>query len=65
MVFVVSYSISLMIGLTYFKFIEHFFVLFLVFIMIIFQNEIRRASEKIYRGRLFFSSQRKQTTITD
>ena len=67
MVFVVSYSISLMIGLTYFsKFIEHFFVLFLVFIMIIFQNEIRRASEKIRRGRLFFSSQRKnKTTITD
>ena len=62
MVFVVSYSISLMIGLTYFpKFIEHFFVLFLVFIMIIFQNEIRRASEKIRRGRLFFSSQRKKT----
>ena len=62
MVFVVSYSISLMIGLTYFsKFIEHFFVLFLVFIMIIFQNEIRRASEKIRRGRLFFGSQRKKT----
>ena len=62
MVFVVSYSFSLMIGLTYFsKFIEQFFILFLVFVMIIFQNEIRRASEKIRRGRLFFSSQRKKT----
>ena len=38
-------------------FIERFFVVFIVFIMIIFQNEIRRASEKIRRGKLFFSSQ--------
>ncbi|MGC6367946.1 MAG: diadenylate cyclase CdaA [Candidatus Marinamargulisbacteria bacterium] len=62
MIFIASYSFSLMIGLTYFsKFIEQFFILFLVFVMIIFQNEIRRASEKIRRGRLFFSSQRKKT----
>ena len=53
-----SYSVSKMIGFTMFAwFIERFFVVFIVFIMIIFQNEIRRASEKIRRGKLFFSSQ--------
>ena len=55
-----SYSISKMIGLAMFSwFIERFFVVFIVFIMIIFQNEIRRASEKIRRGKLFFSSKAK------
>ena len=57
-----SYSVSKMIGLKMLPwFIERFFVVFIVFIMIIFQNEIRRASEKIRRGKLFFSSKRKST----
>ena len=59
LVFIIGYSASQMIGLTLFsQFIEYFFIIFIVFIMIIFQNEIRRASEKIRRGKLFFSSQR-------
>ncbi len=60
MMFIGSYSISKMVGLTMFAwFIERFFVVFIVFILIIFQNEIRRASEKIRRGKLFFSSKTK------
>ena len=60
MMFIGSYSISKMVGLTMFAwFIERFFVVFIVFILIIFQNEIRRASEKIRRGKLFFSSKAK------
>tara|TARA_A100001015_G_scaffold158979_1_gene176588 strand:+ start:3276 stop:4040 length:765 start_codon:yes stop_codon:yes gene_type:complete len=58
--FVACYSISKMIGFAMFAwFIEQFFILFVVFIMIIFQNEIRRASEKIRRGKLFLPSQSK------
>ena len=58
--FIACYSISKMIGFAMFAwFIEQFFILFVVFIMIIFQNEIRRASEKIRRGKLFLSSQSK------
>tara|TARA_A100001015_G_scaffold319553_1_gene442788 strand:- start:1940 stop:2704 length:765 start_codon:yes stop_codon:yes gene_type:complete len=61
-IFLGTYSLSKMIGFTMFAwFVERFFVLFIVFIMIIFQNEIRRASEKIRRGKLFFSSQVKNT----
>jgi len=60
MMFIGSYSISKMVGLTMFAwFIERFFVVFIVFVLIIFQNEIRRASEKIRRGKLFFSSKTK------
>lgn len=60
MMFIGSYSISKMVGLTMFAwFIERFYVVFIVFILIIFQNEIRRASEKIRRGKLFFSSKTK------
>ena len=62
LVFIIGYSASQMIGLTLFsQFIEHFFIIFIVFIMIIFQNEIRRASEKIRRGKLFFSNQTVKT----
>jgi diadenylate cyclase len=61
MVFIISYSISKMVGLSLFsQFIEQFFIIFVVFIMIIFQNEIRRSSEKIRRGKLFFSAQTKK-----
>ena len=50
--FIASYSLSKMIGFSMFAwFIERFFVVFIVFIMIIFQNELRRASEKIRRGK--------------
>ena len=61
-----SYSISKMIGLAMFSwFIERFFVVFIVFIMIIFQNEIRRASEKIREENSFFiQSQSCKTAIT-
>ena len=62
MILIASYSISKMMGLIMFAWvIERFSVLFIVFIMIIFQNEIRRASEKIRRGRLFFSPKSKNT----
>ena len=62
MIFIIGYSISKMIGLVHFStFIEQFFVIFIVFIMIIFQNEIRRSSEKIRRGKLFFNSPSKKT----
>jgi diadenylate cyclase len=61
LIFIISYSLSQMIGLSFFpKFIEQFFIIFVVFIMIIFQNEIRRSSEKIRRGKLFFSAQSKK-----
>ena len=57
-----SYSLSKMIGFTIFPWlIEQFSVIFIVFILIIFQNEIRRASEKIRRGKLFFSPQRQSS----
>ncbi|MEK9728115.1 MAG: diadenylate cyclase CdaA [Candidatus Margulisiibacteriota bacterium] len=62
MIFILSYSVSKMIGLTLFSaFIEQFFIIFIVFIMIIFQNEIRRSSEKIRRGKLFFANPAKKT----
>ena len=55
-----SYSISKMIGLTYFSWvIEEFSIILIVFVLIIFQNEIRRASEKIRQGKLFFNPQNK------
>ena len=60
--FIGTYSISKMMNLTMFSWlVEQFFVLFIVFIIIIFQNEIRRASEKIRRGKLFFSAKTKKT----
>ncbi len=62
LIFVSSYSVSKMIGLDMFSWlIERAFVVFVIFIFIIFQNEIRRASEKIRRGKLFFSAQNKTT----
>jgi diadenylate cyclase len=55
-----SYSLSKMLGLVMFaSVIEKFSVLIIVFIMIIFQSEIRRASEKIRRGQLFVSPKSK------
>ncbi len=54
--FIAAYSLSKMIGLTWFSWmVEQFSIIFIVFVMIIFQNEIRRASERIRRGKLFFS----------
>ena len=53
-----------MIGLTFFStFIEQFFVIFIVFIMIIFQNEIRRSSEKIRRVNFFYNPIKKQPLL--
>jgi len=58
--FIGLYSFSKMVGLIMLTWcIERLFIVFIVFIMIIFQNEIRRASEKIRRGTLFFSAQSK------
>ena len=57
LVFICSYSVSKMIGLHMFSWlIERAFVVFVIFIFIIFQNEIRRASEKIRRGKLFLDA---------
>ena len=62
LIFISSYSVSKMIGLHMFSWlIERTFIIFVIFIFIIFQSEIRRASEKIRRGKLFFSAQNKTT----
>ena len=61
-IFTAAYSLSKLIGLDWFSWmVEQFSVIFIVFIMIIFQNEIRRASERIRRGKLFFSTQAQST----
>ena len=61
-IFTGAYSLSKMIGLDWFSWmVEQFSVIFIVFILIIFQNEIRRASERIRRGKLFFSTQAQST----
>ena len=60
MILIASYSISKMMGLIMFAWvIERFSVLFIVFIMIIFQNEIRRASEKFVVAAYFFPQNQK------
>lgn len=49
-----SYSIAKMLGLTMFAWmIEKVSMVLAIFIIIVFQNEIRRASERIRRGSLF------------
>jgi diadenylate cyclase len=62
MIFFVAYFGSHIIGLSFFsQFIEQFFVVFMVFIVVVFQNEIRRASDKIRRGHLFFDAKTKKS----
>ena len=57
-IFFVSYSISKMINLELFSWlIDRFFLIFVVFIFVIFQTEIRRASDRIRKGKLFFTPQ--------
>ena len=60
--FFLAYSLSQMIGLPLFsEFIQMFFLIFIVFILIIFQNEIRRSSDKLRKGTLFFNQKPKKT----
>lgn len=58
--FIGGYSISQMIGLVMLAWcIERLFIVFIVYILIVFQNDIRRASERIRRGHLFISNKSK------
>lgn len=58
---IVGYSFSKMVGLQFFsQFIEQFFIILVIFIIVVFQYEIRRASDRVRRGKLFFFSQVKK-----
>jgi diadenylate cyclase len=55
-----AYSLSQMIGLSMLAWcIERLFIVLIVYVLIVFQNDIRRASERIRRGHLFISGQSK------